>query len=114
MNIKLSDGRVQLHAEVEPELGLINALDRYKADIAILCQASAALGVGLSWSVGQLCVDDDPADCGYRCMHHFLEQRLVQEDHRWRVGLELHEIGPLQVRSMDGTAPLNQESDGAA
>lgn len=86
-----------------PEPGLIDALRCHKAALQILCRASAELGVRLTWSAAQLCVDDDPAHCGYPAMRHFLEQRFIGEEQRRRFGLLPDETEPHQpYRSADG------------
>jgi hypothetical protein len=75
--LKLCGDEVRVTAYA-PDPILIEALRLHRPAIHILCRASSELGVRLSWSAAQLCIDDDPADSGYAAIHHFLRERLTQ------------------------------------
>ena len=77
IKLKLCGAEVRV-AAFAPDPVLIEALRLHKPAIQMLCRASSDLGVRLSWSAAQLCIDDDPADSGYAAIHHFLRERLTQ------------------------------------
>jgi hypothetical protein len=90
--LKLCGDEVRVTA-FAPDPALIAALRHHKANIAILCRASADLGVRLTWCAAQLCIDDDPVDLGYAAMRHFLQQRLE----RWDDVDDTSRVGPYSI-----------------
>ena len=85
IKLKLCGAEVRV-AAFAPDPVLIEALRLHKPAIQMLCRASSDLGVRLSWSAAQLCIDDDPADSGYAAIHHFLRERLTRYQHAQQYG----------------------------